>query len=442
MRHASTRELDGARHPGVLERVPWTCRLRPRTDHVVRPSAAPEVLAQALEVLGAGPVRWAVEAGADLLAALRRAAAAGGAPGSARGIETELLALLLQLHEGRDAAELQVPEAALEDARVLARTGVPSKVLVEAGWRLHLRVQESMLAVAAPGDGDGRPDRAAWDDLLLLGRYSEQAAVALLAAYDGAGSWSDARVVRRREAVGRLVAGEPVSAEDEELIGVRLGGHHLVATVTGASGAEDPGVAQVARAIAELVPGCALVTVPRASETLVWCSRSQPITASDLEPLGRVAVPEGLTVAVGDPHPGAAGVARGYDEARRTATVAAAAGRRRPWIHAEVLLVSALLADRAATLDLVSRELAGVLGLDPRAVELRQTLLLFLRSGGSRQAVAQELGVAPTTVAYRVERFERLRGRRLHESRLETWVALSVVDLAPSLLDDLSGSAG
>lgn len=413
--------------PVALLRESWIHRLRPRAEGVVRPAAGADVLQEALELLGPGPVGWAAEAAAGMAAA----------PLTARGVESGLLALLLQLHEGRAVGEVVVPEAVLDDARSTARNGVPSTVLVEAVWRRHACVQEAMVATLESGVG-----RSGWDDLLLLTRYSEWVATLLLEAYDDAGTWTDDRAARRREAVGRLLAGEPATGEDEDLVGVRLGGHHLVAVVGGATGEDDPRVGRLARAVAAELPGCALVVADRPGEVVLWWSRSQPMREGDLDGLARLAVPEGLTLALGDPHPGVSGVARGYAEAGRAATVAAASAQRRPRRHADVLLVSALLADPDATRALVARELAGVLGHDRRSVELRQTLLLFLRSGGSRQAVGQELGMAPTTVAYRVDRFERLRGRPLQESRLETWAALTVADLVPSLLDELSGSGG
>ncbi|MEI5676086.1 MULTISPECIES: helix-turn-helix domain-containing protein [unclassified Nocardioides] len=431
----------------------WMVRLRPRGDRIAASSATSDVLARALSKLGPGPVEWAVEAGAELLAELRRSTADYGAPPSGpRGVETELLSLLLQLYEGRPVGNLRVPDVVLDDARSLAHCGVPSTILVEAVWRRHRLVQESIMAAASAynSDMDDQPDRAEWDDLLRLTRYSEQAARLLLAAYDGADRWSDERAARRRDAVSRLIDGEPLSAVEEDLIGVRLNGHHLVATVSGASGSEDPSVTRFTRAVSALLPGCSVVslarardvTVPRTHETVLWWSRNHPITHEELELLRRLAVPDGLAVATGDLHQGAPGVAQSYAEARRAAVVAAISEKPGPTVHADVLLVSALLADPVATRALVARELAGVLGRDTRSVELRQTLLLFLRSGGSRQAAAQELGMAPTSVAYRVDRFERLRGRPLTDSRLETWLALTVVDLAPSLLDELSGTGG
>lgn len=419
----------------------WIHRLRPHTDVVSHLSADPKILEQARELFGADPVRWAAEVGAGLAAELQRSATASGCAVTAlRGVETELLGLLIQLYERRPLAHFQVSEAALDYARVLARDEVPSAVLIDAVWRRHACVQEAMIATLGD-DADSVPNRSGWDDLLLLTRYSERAAAQLLAAHDGADRWFDERAARRTEAVGRLMIGESTSREDEDLIGVRLGGHHLVAVAIGVD-ADDARVATLAREVSGVLRGGAPVVLDRSGETVLWWSRSQPMRCEDLRQVGSIAVPNGLTFAFGDPHSGAAGVAQAYAEALRAVKVAAAAGQPRVWLHADALLTSVLMADRAAVRELVARELSGVLGRDRRSVETRQTLLLFLRSGGSRQAVAQQLGVAPTTVAYRVDRFERLRERPLHESRLETWVALSVVDLVPSLLEDLSDNAG
>lgn len=434
----------------ALPRAPWMDRLRPRADRPVRaPSASPAVLTQAYADLGVGPVHWAVETASVLLAELRRSAGhRAGGPACSSGIETELLSLLLQLRDRRAVSDLQVTQASLDDARRLAREGAPAVALTEAVWRLHVHVQESMLsATTSLDDGNGSADGRVWDDLLLLTRYSELAANVLLSAYEDARSRSGEWSVRRQETIERLVAGEPVAAADEDLLGVRLGGHHLVAIATdpaggGALDTDDARIVSFTAAVTDLLQGCSLISASLASETFLCWSRPRPITAADVAAVGRLVVPRGLTIAIGDPHLGPAGVAQGYVEARRAATVASMSERRQPWLHGDVLLTAALLADPGAASQLVSRELAGVMGRDQRSADLRRTVLMFLRSGGSRQSVAQELGVAPTTVAYRIERFERLRGRRVHESRLETWASLAVVDLAPSLLDGLSDSEG
>jgi sugar diacid utilization regulator len=213
----------------------------------------------------------------------------------------------------------------------------------------------------------------------------------------------------------------------------------VVSTSGGRSVAEDDGeLVDVVHRVDRAVPGTTSLTVRLTSETVVWWARSTAFEPAELDRIARVAVPGDLVVAFGDPHGGSGGIARGYAEARRAASVARSSATRVPSMHADALLTAAVLADRDAALALVTRELGGVLGTDERTVELRRTVLAFLRSGGSRQESASELGIAPTTVAYRIDRFEQLRGRRLREARLETWAALDVVDRAPVLLETLA----
>jgi len=423
----------------------WVLRLRPTVPAGEAPSASADVLARALRQLGPDVIGWAVESAQELFRELEKSA--NGVeigfvgPG---GIENELLSVLLQLEERRSISEFEVSRDALQDARSLARAGLPAVVLNEAVWRLHVRIQDAMQSVAAPAVADGSDltggevSSAGWDDLLRLTRYSEVAARRVLEAYaDEERALDRGWAAHRREVVGKLLAGERLSTAEEHALGVRLNGHHLVAVMASLDGAavqaDDARVAQLSGEVsASIERGTALV-VPLAAHTLLWWSRAEVIGATEIESIRGVAVPSGLSVAFGDPHGGADGVARGYLEARRASQVAHAADDQQPWMHADVLLTTALFADPEATADLVQRELAGLLGSDAKTGDLRRTVLSFLRSGGSRQATAQELGVAPTTVAYRVESFERLRGRRLSEGRLETWVALELTELAPSL---------
>ncbi len=165
--------------------------------------------------------------------------------------------------------------------------------------------------------------------------------------------------------------------------------------------------------------------------------------AADVTEVGRLVVPWGVTIAVGDPHLGPAGVALGYVEARRAATVAAMSERDRPWLHGDVLLTAALLADPVAARQLVSRELVGVMGRDQRSVDLRRTVLMFLRLGGQSAGGRPGAGAWPRPPSPTAS--SGSSGCAVGvctSSRLETWASLTVVDLVPSLLDGLSGSEG
>ena len=68
----------------------------------------------------------------------------------------------------------------------------------------------------------------------------------------------------------------------------------------------------------------------------------------------------------------------------------------------------------------------GALAVDdePRA-RLRETARVFLSTGGSFTATAEQLTLHRNTVHYRISRAEEIRGRPLHESRLDVELALS-----------------
>jgi hypothetical protein len=82
----------------------------------------------------------------------------------------------------------------------------------------------------------------------------------------------------------------------------------------------------------------------------------------------------------------------------------------------QVALERALLADPASLRAAIDVEL-GPLLTAPRAAGLVETLETYLGERENVQATARRLGVAPRTVTYRLERIERLLGRRLDADR-------------------------
>lgn len=426
---------DGAgRGPRGGPVAPWVRRLSAEGSPP-RPAAEPATIARAHAGLGAGPVGWAAEHADGLVRALP--GADHDAPRVAharRGWETELLSLLLQLHDTTGADELAVSAALIDEARATARRGDAAVDVVDGVRRLHLCVQDALLTAAATETGPA-PARVR-RDLRLLADHSERATRALLEAFEVERVvWGDESIGRRTELLTRVVAGGAVTAHDERAAGGGLDGHHLVVLV-----AEPPhggGLCALLRDASALLGAPPVAT--SADEAVVWWW-SRP---TDVDPgvLRDLAVAAGTGVAVGTSQHGPGGIARSLADARRALTVVAARGDG-VVLAEETLIAASLLAEPAAGHRLVARELAGVLGLDARSADLRRTVLAHLRSGGSRQAVAAELRIAPTTVAYRVERFEQLRDRPLSASRLETWVALDLVERAPALLAALSGSEG
>jgi DNA-binding PucR family transcriptional regulator len=67
----------------------------------------------------------------------------------------------------------------------------------------------------------------------------------------------------------------------------------------------------------------------------------------------------------------------------------------------------------------------GDLAVDsPRNRGLRETALVFLRTGGSYTATAEQLILHRNTAQYRVRQAEEVRGRPLREGRLDVELAL------------------
>ncbi len=389
---------------------------------------------------------WCSEVVPTLSAAVRRdIAVSGGTVRELGGIANELVSLLEELQAGASGRDPQVTEAFLDDVRSLAGDGVGVEVASRAIRRIDVLAQDFVLSEAADRMEAGRAE--AKEDastlLLRLERYADNADRVVRAVHAEAlrahqRTWT----ARRAGAFERLVRGELTSEADEQLLGARLGVHHLVAAVVDddrrPAAVTDPRIHDLVRRTTAVLGGCHVVSERLATETILWWSRAAPPSEFEMHELRKVKVPSGLAVGVSDLQFGGCGVARGHAEAVRAAEVAFRASDRRVAMHRDILLPATILSDRQGSRELVARELAGVLGRDQRSRELRRTVLLFLRSAGSRKAVAESLNVAPNTVAYRVERFELLRGRTLKASRLETWVALDLVDRMPSLLDDLT----
>jgi DNA-binding PucR family transcriptional regulator len=68
--------------------------------------------------------------------------------------------------------------------------------------------------------------------------------------------------------------------------------------------------------------------------------------------------------------------------------------------------------------------LAGLATDDEHHARLRETLLVFLRSGGSYKATAQQLVLHKNTVQYRVHKAQESLGRPVGDDRYDVELAL------------------
>jgi len=152
--------------------------------------------------------------------------------------------------------------------------------------------------------------------------------------------------------------------------------------------------------------------------------------------------PPGIVVAFGRPAKGVAGFRSSQAEALQSARIASLAGSGGVTGYAEIELVSLLATDLPRARAFVARQLGPLASAAEPAQRLRETVLAFLRSGGSATRAARELYVHQNTVAYRVKRAEEMLGRSVTDSPIELICALMLADvLAPAVLTEPNDQA-
>jgi sugar diacid utilization regulator len=116
-------------------------------------------------------------------------------------------------------------------------------------------------------------------------------------------------------------------------------------------------------------------------------------------------------VSVGRAHPGLYGIARSYEEARESLTMAGRLFVDKPVINAHDLLVyRVLLRDQPAIVDLVGAVLSPLVQARGGAEPLLATLDAYFSAGAVATESAKRLHVSVRTVTYRLARIKTLTG--------------------------------
>ena len=138
------------------------------------------------------------------------------------------------------------------------------------------------------------------------------------------------------------------------------------------------------------------------------------------KPAERLALPDGVRVAVGDPAEGLAGFVQSHQEARGARRVASLLGRRAGTIvrHHRVSLLALLSTDPRAAASFVEAELGELAGPSDSAVRLRATLRIYLEENSSPARTSRRLSVNKNTVVYRVNKAEEMLGHPVAARRL------------------------
>jgi hypothetical protein len=317
------------------------------------------------------------------------------------------------------AAYLDIPAAELEKAY---RVGIAS-----FWWRWWSVARTR--ADDAPGLEDliGGPTRtihAYFDHVLdaVIPRYQEVSA-----------ELNRSRRDRRRMVLAQILDGsiDAITEELDQLLAYSLGDTHLAAVI------ETPGISPPTTDIGRLRDAAdargTLLAQHTARTWLVWLGRPGGFGPTNLSRLRRALVDTGLTIAVGEPEEGLAGLGRTRQHALETQRVQHALGidgSRCLWAR-EVRLETLLLGDPQRARDFLTDELGPLGAGDSFARRLRETLLAWLTMG-SHGSAAAILGVHENTVRNRLRAAEELLGVPLTGRRTELMVALRLERLLGS----------
>ncbi|WP_336672118.1 helix-turn-helix domain-containing protein [Tsukamurella sp. USMM236] len=329
---------------------------------------------------------------------------------------------------------VEVPLAALEYPRRVAQRGMAATSLVRAyylGQQTMIALIGDALDAEAGVEQDLREAAMRW----LVGwsfDYNDVVTRRVLDEYETErAAWVDARSGARTVRVLEVLDGEvPSVAAASASIRYPLRATHIGMVVWYAEGVDE--VERIERFLREL--GAAIGTAAPPLSVAVdrltawaWLPVADGDAAvADARDFA-AADSEAPRVVFGPPREGLEGFRATNRAAREVRRVADATDARLlvatdPGVGLAALVAHDVAAARAWA-DGVLGELTGVSAADER---LRSTLEIFLRTGGSFKATAEQQLLHANSVKYRVRRAVARRGREIGDDRLDVEVALAV----------------
>jgi DNA-binding PucR family transcriptional regulator len=344
---------------------------------------------------------------------------------------------------------LEPPTPALEYARRLAQREVSLNALVRAyrmGHRAALRV---VIAEIRAAQLDPTLELAVYD---LMERtsfeYIDQISQQVVTSYqDERDHWLANRTNMRAPQIRELLAGGEVDVDAmTNALGYPLNHTHLALVVWYPEPPEHAGSSSMERFVHALGEslgarkGSLFLAVDRLTGW-GWIPLSAGAATDAVARVRAFAenVTDGPLMTVGDPLPGVAGFRRSHQQAQdaRTVAIASSVSTRRVTAASDSgLAVAALLGTNVGAASVLVGEILGPLASATDSDErLRETLRVFLRTGSSYTAAADELHMHHNSVKYRVQRAVERRGRPISHDRLDVEVALLLCDwFGPAVL--------
>jgi PucR C-terminal helix-turn-helix domain/GGDEF-like domain len=362
------------------------------------------------------------------------------------GDDKPLLALLASSVDGNvstclqimqhqiDLDAVQAPAAAVEYARRLAQHGAPLPALLRAYRVGHACFAEWLLTELAQQSGDAELISAATLGMSkIVAGYIDQTSEEMVAAYTGEReNWLRNRNAARTARIRRLLAGERVDvAGAEAILGYRLRQYHVGLVCWAGDGAITADeITRLERAVGHVAAQASCsgdpFFLPR-DESSAWAWLPLGIRDTFASAAAITADLDGdIHFAFGDAAKGPAGFCLTHQEAVAAQAVALAKGSPAPRAVAfsEVAPVAMMLEASGLLRAWVLATLAGLATDDEHHARLRDTMLVFLQTGGSYKTTAEQLLLHKNTVQYRIRRAEESLGRPVGDNRQNVELAL------------------
>jgi DNA-binding PucR family transcriptional regulator len=333
-----------------------------------------------------------------------------------------------------DLGAVQAPAAAAEYARRLAQRGTPLTALLRAYRVGHTCFADWLLKELAQQAHDAEMISAATLSMSkIVAGYIDQVSEQMVAAYaEERENWLRNRSAARAARIRELLSGERIDASAAEAtLGYRLRQYHvgLVCWVGDAASTADE-ITRLERAINHVAIRAALeadpLFLPR-DESSAWAWLPLGIRDTfDSAAADTAEMDADIHFAFGDAVKGTTGFRITHQQAIAAQAVALASGSPAPRAvtFSQVAPVAMMLTAKELLRPWVLSTLAGLAGDDEHHARLRETMLVFLQSGGSYKTTAQRLTLHKNTVQYRIRKAEESLGRPVGDNRHDVELAL------------------
>jgi len=333
---------------------------------------------------------------------------------------------------GEEAPSTTAPIAAIDFARRLAQHDVPVTELIRAYRVGQTRfIRHCIHQLLEQSTADHKEGLAILEMVETISEYVDRVVEQVVSAYAHAREgWVRDRSAVLAMHVREVLRGTPRDlAAAERALDYRMDRDHVGLVLwTDKRGEPDPlgRIRHLVSAFVHLLAVSAPLVVPADECTAwAWLPISTSVVRSDA--LATAMRDERhVSIAVGQPGSGIEGFRRSHQQAVSARSVALAAGEQHAALtpFVDVAPIAMLCADLESARVWVHETLGDLAVDSSRNKALRETARVFLQTGGSYTATAEQLFLHRNTAQYRIRKAEAIRGAPLRDSRLDVELAL------------------